>query len=152
MRHSCIHPLVLATLFTLSTGCAPAEDTAAPEAVAAEDAKAGEESPEASVENEPATPVASDGEQTVAAVSAQVTSLTLIDADADQPVSGFDPIPSEARIELSSLGTRRLNVRANTTGTVGSVRFALDSNPSFRTENSALHAHAVGRIRHGRVQ
>lgn len=65
-----------------------------------------------------------------------VWSFTLVNADTDQPVAGYDPLPDGAALQLSSLPTRNLNVRANTVPRkVGSVRFGLDRNPSFRVEN-----------------
>jgi hypothetical protein len=70
-----------------------------------------------------------------------VASLTLLNADTNQPVAGFDPIPNGATLNLATLPTRNLNIRANTSpATVGSVRFGLDGNPSFRTENLAPYA------------
>jgi N-acetylneuraminic acid mutarotase len=70
-----------------------------------------------------------------------VTSLTLIDADRDQPVPGFDPLPNGATLNLATLPTRNLNIRANTSpATVGSVRFGYDGNASFRTETAAPYA------------
>ena len=70
-----------------------------------------------------------------------VTGLTLINADTDQPVAGFDPIPGGAVLDLAALPTRRLNVRADTSPpTVGSLLFGLDANPSYRAENSAPYA------------
>ena len=66
-----------------------------------------------------------------------VVSITLINADTDQPVAGFDPLPNGSTLNLATLPTRNLNLRANVTGTVGSVRFAFDANPNFRTENSS---------------
>ena len=65
-----------------------------------------------------------------------VVSFTLINADTNTPVPGYDPLPSGATLNLATLPTRRLNIRANTSpSTVGSVRFGYDSNASYRTEN-----------------
>ena len=58
----------------------------------------------------------------VAAAGPAVTGLTLINADTSQPVPGYDPIPAGAVLDLSKL-PRNLNVRANTSGQIGSVRF-----------------------------
>ncbi|MDF1505525.1 hypothetical protein, partial [Roseisolibacter sp. H3M3-2] len=70
-----------------------------------------------------------------------VTSFTLIDADTDQPIAGYDPIANGASLNLNALPTRNLNVRANTTpATVGSVRFALDGVANFRTDDAAPYA------------
>lgn len=55
--------------------------------------------------------------------AADVTSLTLINAVTDQPVAGYGPIPAGATLNLATLPTTQLNVRANVNGTVGSVRF-----------------------------
>nr|WP_184030278.1 hypothetical protein [Deinococcus budaensis] len=68
-----------------------------------------------------------------------VVSLTLIDADTNRPVPGYDPIAPAATLDLSRL-PRNLNLRANTAGQVGSVRFGLDRQSSFRVENSAPYA------------
>src|SRR5207249_3828992 len=57
-----------------------------------------------------------------------VVSFSLIDADSDQPVAAFDPIPEGASINLSQTPSRNLSIRANTEpATVGSVKFNLDS-------------------------
>ena len=70
-----------------------------------------------------------------------VSSFTLINADIDQPIAGFDPIPVNATINLSSLPTKNLNIRANTNPQiVGSVRFGFDSNSNFGTENNPPYA------------
>ena len=70
-----------------------------------------------------------------------VDSLTLIDADSDAPIAGFDPIRNHSVINLSLLPSRNLNIRANTTPpTVGSVSFGFQTNLSFRTENGAPYA------------
>ena len=67
--------------------------------------------------------------------SLQVTGLTLIDADADRPIG---PLTDGMTLDLSTLPTRRLNVRAETAPTVvGSVRFGLDAKANYRTEGEA---------------
>ncbi|PZR77174.1 MAG: hypothetical protein DLM52_05080 [Chthoniobacterales bacterium] len=67
--------------------------------------------------------------QTSQAAGQSVVSLTLINADSDQPIPGYDPINNGAVINSASLPTQHLNVRANTSpATVGSVRFGLDAN------------------------
>ncbi len=77
-----------------------------------------------------------------AATAAQaVTSLTLINANTDQPIAGYDPIPNGATLNLATLPTTSLSVRANTSpATVGSVRFAYDNNSAYRVENTAPYA------------
>ena len=42
-----------------------------------------------------------------------VTSLTLINADTEQPIAGFNPLPATAPLNLATLPTRNLNIRAN---------------------------------------
>jgi hypothetical protein len=65
-----------------------------------------------------------------------VVSFTLINADTNTPVPGYDPLPNGATLNLATLPTRRLNIRANTSPSiVGSVRFGYDSNANYRTEN-----------------
>src|SRR5215218_3754334 len=63
-----------------------------------------------------------------------VTSFTLINADTDKDIV---TLGNGSTINLANLPTRNLNVRANVSGTVESVRFALDFNANFRTESSA---------------
>ncbi len=69
------------------------------------------------------------------AAAQTVNSLTLLNADTDVPIAGFDPIPNGATIDLSALPTVNLNIRANTTpSTTGSVRFGLDATANYRTD------------------
>ncbi|MDX1994985.1 MAG: putative Ig domain-containing protein, partial [bacterium] len=74
-----------------------------------------------------------------------VTGFTLINATTDLPVPGFDPIPADAVLNLAQLPSG-LNVRANVTGNVNSVRFGYNQtgggavNPNFRTENTAPYS------------
>lgn len=70
-----------------------------------------------------------------------VASFTLINAETDQPIAGYDPIPSGANINLFTLPTRNVNIRANTSpATVGSVRFGWDGNASYRTDDEAPYS------------
>jgi Kelch motif len=70
-----------------------------------------------------------------------VASFTLINADSDQPVAGYDPINNGAMINTASIGTVNLNIRANTSPSiVGSVRFGVDSNANYHIETSAPYA------------
>src|SRR5580704_17281434 len=72
----------------------------------------------------------------VAQTTTAVTSFSLISADTNRPVTGFDPIPNGATIDLAALPTLKLNLRANTQpATVGSVRFRLDSDLNYRTDS-----------------
>lgn len=80
---------------------------------------------------------------TVASASAAqaVVSFTLINADTNLPIAGFELLNDGAVLNLATLPTRNLNIRANTAPSpVGSVRFALDGNSNYRTENGAPYA------------
>ncbi len=69
-----------------------------------------------------------------------VQSLTLINADTDQPIAGYDPLVNGATLNFAMLPTRNLNIRANTNpATVGSVKFVLDG-ATYQIENSAPYA------------
>ena len=63
-----------------------------------------------------------------------VVSFTLFDADKDEPIPGFDPIPDGAFLNLEQLPTS-LNICANTLGPVESVQFSLNRNQYFRYEH-----------------
>lgn len=69
--------------------------------------------------------------------AADVTSLTLINAATDQPIAGYDPIPAGATLNLATLPSTQLNVRANVSGTVGSVRFVWSGAESGAQNESA---------------
>lgn len=74
---------------------------------------------------------------------ATVTSLTLINADNDQPIAGYDPMPTGVTLNLRTLPTRNLNIRANTNPVrVGRVRFAYDGVANYRTEYQPPYAFA----------
>ena len=66
---------------------------------------------------------------TAASAVQQVVSYSLMSADTNLPIAGYDPLPSGAVLNLAALPTRRLNVRANTSpAAVGSVVFVLNLN------------------------
>ncbi|MEO1086194.1 MAG: DUF5060 domain-containing protein, partial [Acidobacteriota bacterium] len=72
--------------------------------------------------------------------AADVTSFTLIDAGADQPVAAHDPLVDGAVLDLSTLPTE-LSVRANVSGAVGSVEFDLSGAQSHsQTESVAPYS------------
>src|SRR5229473_2384061 len=67
-----------------------------------------------------------------------VSSLTLIDTDTYLAISPFDPIASGATINLATLPTRNLTIRANTSpATVGSVKFDLIESAYSNTINTS---------------
>jgi hypothetical protein len=69
--------------------------------------------------------------------SASFSDFELINADTDKDVSLFQ---SGSVIDFAKLGTKNVNVRADVSGTAGSVRFGIDSNANFRTENNKPYA------------
>jgi hypothetical protein len=75
---------------------------------------------------------------------ADVISFSLIRADGspDAPISGYDPIPAGATINLNDLPSPNVNIRANTaTGSVGSVKFSLTGQVVHpQTESTAPYA------------
>ena len=70
--------------------------------------------------------------------SPTITSFTLIDAEADYPIAAYDPIPADGVIDLSEVPTRRMSIRANTSGPVESVSLSLG--PVSRVENVPPYA------------
>jgi hypothetical protein len=67
-----------------------------------------------------------------------VTGFTLINADTDRPIG---TIVNGGEIDLATLPTRNLNIRADTNSpAVQSVRFAFDGNNNYRVENIAPYA------------
>ncbi len=73
--------------------------------------------------------------------SLSIASFILINADTNEPISSYDPLPNNATISLSSLPTRNLNIRAYVNPKyVGSVGFGLDGNASYNTENNFPYA------------
>ena len=65
-----------------------------------------------------------------------INQLMLINADTDQDIL---VLTDGIVLDLTEIG-RNLNVRAETSGNIGSVRFALDGNANFQTENVAPYA------------
>jgi endoglucanase len=63
-----------------------------------------------------------------------VKHLTLVDADRDEAIAGFDPMKNGATLNLNKLPTPLLSIEAVTEGTVGSVRFELNGQV-VRTDN-----------------
>lgn len=73
-----------------------------------------------------------------AAPDMAVSSFTLIDAGTDQPVPGYDPLLDGDALNLATLPTSALNIRANTTpSAVGSVRFSLNGDTNYQIESEA---------------
>lgn len=70
----------------------------------------------------------------------KIDSFSLIDADTDQVVGTFDPLPDGATINLAFMPSKALNIRANVNGSAGSVVFDLDGQSGYRTESTAPFA------------
>ncbi|HLL87938.1 MAG TPA: PA14 domain-containing protein [Tepidisphaeraceae bacterium] len=68
-----------------------------------------------------------------------VTNFTLINADTDRPIEGYDLLAQGATLSYATLPTHRLNVRANVAGEVAQVTFALNGQ-EVRTELAAPFA------------
>ena len=67
-----------------------------------------------------------------------VVSLTLVNADTDLDIG---PLTNGMTLNLATLPTRNLNVRANTNpATVGSVRFGYNGNASYMIQSGAPYA------------
>ncbi len=75
--------------------------------------------------------------------SLSVTSFTLMNADTDQPIAGFNPIAEGAVIDYTKIGTTHINIRANTSTATASVKFGYDTNPSYRIETEAPYSIAA---------
>ncbi|MBW2523983.1 MAG: DUF4990 domain-containing protein [Deltaproteobacteria bacterium] len=70
-----------------------------------------------------------------------VTRLELIDADADQAVTGFDPLEEGAIVDLALLPTASLSIRATTDPeVVGSVVFGLDDDDAHQVDDQPPYA------------
>ncbi|MBW2458760.1 MAG: hypothetical protein JRI68_29950, partial [Deltaproteobacteria bacterium] len=70
-----------------------------------------------------------------------VTHLTLIDADSDQPVPGFDPLEPGAVVDFALLPSGHINIRASTDPeVVGSVVFGLDDENSQGVDDEPPYA------------
>ena len=65
-----------------------------------------------------------------------VNSVTLINADTNQPIAGYDPLPNGATLDLSTLPTDNLNIRAN-------CAFAGDGSGDFRPWTPSLGSQSI---------
>lgn len=69
-----------------------------------------------------------------------IESLTLLDAESNQPVSGYNSLRDGTSINLASLPSRTINFRANTNPSqIGSVKFYLNG-VLHRLENSSPYS------------
>ncbi len=66
-----------------------------------------------------------------------VTQFVLVNAETEQDIAVLN---DGSEINFANLPTKKLNIRADVTGSVGSVRFGLDGKSNYRTENVAPYA------------
>jgi Domain of unknown function (DUF5060)/Bacterial Ig-like domain/Putative collagen-binding domain of a collagenase len=83
-----------------------------------------------------------DVQVTVLAEGSPFITASLINADTDLPIAGFDPLANGAVLNLAQLPTRNLAVRANVNGTVGSVRMIL-SGAEARTQTEGVAPYSL---------
>lgn len=70
-----------------------------------------------------------------------ISHITLINADTNMPISEFDPLEDGTTIDLSTLPTNNLSIRANPDpAEVGSVRFTYDGDTNYQLENHVPYA------------
>ncbi|MDZ7849106.1 MAG: hypothetical protein U5L96_21625 [Owenweeksia sp.] len=67
----------------------------------------------------------------------QVQSLTLVNADSNTDIGSLTPGDT---LNLATMPSTNLNVRANTTGSVGSVEFGYNNNSSYQVESQLPYA------------
>lgn len=77
----------------------------------------------------------------IPALSAEVVSFTLINADSDTAISGYAPLTAGVKLDLAALPTRNLAIRAEVSSAVGSVVMSLSGAQTRRqTENTAPYS------------
>lgn len=70
-----------------------------------------------------------------------IINLPLINADTNQPIAGYETLSDGVTLNLATLPTRNLSIRADTSpATIGSVRFGYDGNANYQTENLLPYA------------
>ncbi|NOK61867.1 MAG: hypothetical protein GFH27_549281n11 [Chloroflexi bacterium AL-W] len=71
-----------------------------------------------------------------------IQSVSLINADTDEPIAGYEALSGEVTLDLATLPTTNLSLRANTEpAQVGSVQFAIDG-AVIQTENHSPYVAA----------
>jgi PKD repeat protein len=71
----------------------------------------------------------------------QVVSMALVNADTGEDIPEHTPLRNAAIVDLAAIGTGNLSIRAETApAVVGSVRFSVDADLDFNTENSPPYA------------
>ena len=85
-----------------------------------------------------ATPSPTPTHTPTATPTISVSSLTLVNADTNQPISAYNPLVNGGTINRATLPTQNLTIRANTSpATVGSVLFDLVESAYLNTVNSS---------------
>jgi hypothetical protein len=71
----------------------------------------------------------------------RIVSFTLINADTEQAIPGYETLANGQSIAIASLPTRNVSIRANVTGTGHqSVRFEWDKSSNTRTDSELPYA------------
>ena len=84
----------------------------------------------------PQPPTATIPSPTATPVGGFIEKLVLYNADTDQPIAGYDPMPNNAVINYATLGTTNISIVAiKSPATGGSVKFVLDG-LEYRIESS----------------
>jgi len=79
---------------------------------------------------------------------AKITGFTLINADTEKPVSGYDPIPSDTTLDLEKLGLKRIDFRINTSpSNVGHVTTVIGT--KSRVEQSPPYSFTTNSVAGG---
>ena len=71
----------------------------------------------------------------------QIVSMALVNADTGEDIAEHTPLRNAAIVDLAAIGTSNLSIRAETApAVVGSVRFSVDADLDFNTENNPPYA------------
>lgn len=79
----------------------------------------------------------------------KIVSFTLIDADTDKPVPGYDPLPANSELDLAKLKVKKIDIRINTSpANVGPIETVLGSGKP-RTEQAAPYSFTTNGVATG---
>ncbi|MBX9852182.1 MAG: hypothetical protein K2X86_10550, partial [Cytophagaceae bacterium] len=89
------------------------------------------------VQNGNVTPAPAPTPAPVPTVGHAIVSFTLVNADTEKDIM---TLTEGSVINFSKIGTNKISVRANTSGSTGSVVFGLDGNAKYHVENGAPYS------------
>lgn len=70
----------------------------------------------------------------------KITGFTLVNAETEKPVPGYDPMPADSTVDLAKLGLKKIDIRINTSpASIGPVETQLGSSKP-RVEQSAPYS------------